>query len=212
MNVRDRIGLYGGSFDPIHVGHLAVAEDARVALGLSRVLVVPAARQPLKPLGQGAPAADRLAMVRLACADNPAFVADPVELERPPPSYTIDTVEALRTRFDEQVELWLILGADAARDLPQWHRAAELLALVQLAVVERPGVRVDFPALESALPALRGRYRRVEGPGLDISSTVLRRRVAEGRPIRYQTPDPVRAYIETNKLYVDTNTSGTSAR
>lgn len=208
----ERVGVYGGTFDPIHFGHLAVAEDARCALGLSRVIIVPAARQPLKGHAQGAGPAHRLAMARLACADNPAFAVDSSEIERPPPSYTIDTLSELRRRLGPAVELWLILGADAARDLPRWHQAARIVELARLAIVGRPGAALHPPALETALPALAGRYRLIEGPRLDISSTELRRRFAAGRPVRYQVPESVRAYVEAHGLYADDERARSAAR
>jgi nicotinate-nucleotide adenylyltransferase len=208
-----QIGVYGGSFDPIHVGHLAVAEDARAALGLQQLLIVPAARQPLKAAAvQGASPAHRLAMARLACADNPAFLVDDLELERPPPSYTVDTLRALQARCGPEAQLWFVLGADAARDLPRWHRADEIVAIARLAIVGRPGASLHLPSLEAALPGLAGRYRTIDGPRLDISSSELRRRRAAGRPIRYQVPEAVWAYIETERLYADDTSASAAAR
>lgn len=213
MPQAEQIGVYGGSFDPIHLGHLAVAEDARAALGLRQLLIVPAARQPLKAAtAQRADPAHRLAMARLACADNPAFIVDDLELERPPPSYTVDTLHALRARYGLATSIWFILGADAARDLPRWHRAAEIVALARLAIVGRPGASLHLPSLETALPGLVGRYRMIDGPRLDISSSELRRRRAAGRPIRYQVPDAVRAYIEAEGLYADDTNASAAAR
>lgn len=197
-----RLGIYGGSFDPIHLGHLAIAEEARTTLGLAGVAFVPAARQPLKGNAQGAPD-HRLSMVRLACADNPAFYADDLELRRPPPSYTVDTLVSFAHHHPAPAELWLILGADAARDLPRWRRVAEVVSLAQVAIVGRPGYTVDLPALVAAVPGLAGRYAWIDGPRLDISSTSLRARIAEGRPIRYQVPDEVRRYIAEHGLYQD---------
>jgi nicotinate-nucleotide adenylyltransferase len=203
MSQPARVGIYGGTFDPIHHGHLAIAEEARVALALSRVIVVPAARQPLKHGAQGAPPPDRLAMVRLACADNSAFTVADLELRRPPPSYTVDTLRELRDELGAATELWLILGADAARELPRWQRVDQLVALARLGIVGRPGYELDLAALEAALPALAGRYRVIEGPQLAISSSDLRRRLTLGMPIRYQVPEPVHAYIAAHNLYTD---------
>lgn len=212
MSEPERVGVYGGTFDPIHFGHLAAAEDARAALGLSRVIVVPTARQPLKGHLQGAGPAQRVTMARLACADNPAFTVDTIEIERPPPSYTVDTLAALHERLGPTVELWFILGADAARDLPRWHQVDRIVGLVRLAIVGRPGSTLHLPSLETALPALAGRYRLIEGPHLDISSTELRRRLAAGRPVRYQMPESVRAYIEAQGLYADDERTRAAAR
>jgi nicotinate-nucleotide adenylyltransferase len=206
-----RIGVYGGTFDPIHIGHLAIAEEARVALGLQRLIVVPAARQPLKDRPQGASPEQRLAMARLACADNQAFTVSEIELRRPPPSYTVDTLIALRDELGEHTELWLIVGADAAQDLPRWHHVERLGQLAHIGIVGRPGYTLDLPALETLLPALTGRLHPIEGPQLAISSSDLRRRLTLGLPVRYQVPEPVRAFIEANRLYVDDELAYTAA-
>ncbi len=194
-----RIGVLGGTFDPIHHGHLAIAEEARAALALERVLLVPAAQQPFKQGSTVTPAGHRLEMARLACRDNPAFEASPVELERPGPSYTATTLEELRARLD--AELFFIVGGDAARDLPRWRRAAELPGLAQIVIVQRPLVSFDQARLVEELPQLRGRCTILEGPSIELSSTELRARVAAGRPIRYLVPDPVAAYIAEHGLY-----------
>jgi len=197
---REQIGVFGGTFDPIHFGHLAIAEEVRAALGLSQVIFVPAAHQPLK--GRAPELSEqRLAMVRLACADNPAFRVDDLELRRPPPSYTIDTLIQLRERFGTEVELWFILGADAAQDLPRWHRIEQILALTRLAIVARPGHQCDLTALHATLPTLVGRATLIHGPRLEISSSDLRRRLAEGLPVRYQLPEAVRQFILMHQLY-----------
>lgn len=201
MGQMSRVGVYGGSFDPIHTGHLAIAEEARAVLGLTSVRVVPAARQPLKAHLQGAAADHRMAMVRIACADNPAFLPDDLELQRSPPSYTFDTLVTLRERLGPDTQLWFIMGADVAHELPRWHRISELLALTRLAIVCRPGYSLDLPALERTLPALAGRYAIIEGPRLDIASSELRHRLAGGRPVRYLIPEGVRRYIEEHGLY-----------
>lgn len=194
-----RIGVLGGTFDPIHYGHLAIAEEARAALGLDRVLLVPAAQQPFKLGSTVTPAGQRLEMVRLACLGNPAFEASPVELERPGPSYTATTLEELRARLGG--ELFFIIGGDAVRDMPRWRRAADLPVLAQIVIVQRPFVTLDVERLVNELPPLRGRYTLLDGPSIEISSTELRARVATGRPIRYLVPDPVATYIAEHHLY-----------
>lgn len=194
-----RIGVLGGTFDPIHYGHLAIAEEARVVLGLERVLLVPAAQQPFKLGSTVTPPEQRLAMVRLACQNNPAFQASPIELDRPGPSYTATTLEKLRTGLAG--ELFFIIGGDAVRDMPRWRRAAELPALARIAIVQRPLVTLDLARLIEELPQLRGRYTLLDGPSIELSSTELRARVAAGRPIRYLVPDPVVAYIAEHRLY-----------
>ncbi|MCS6938274.1 MAG: nicotinate-nucleotide adenylyltransferase [Roseiflexaceae bacterium] len=193
-----RTGILGGSFDPIHYGHLAIAEEARVVLQLSRVLIIPAGEQPLKP-GSVASPAHRLAMARLACAENPFFEVSSIEIDRPGPSYTYVTLQLLHDQgFDD---LYLILGMDSVADLPRWREVRRILDLAHIIGVSRPGVSLDLSHLSQILPGLTQRLIVIDGPRLDISSTDLRQRVAQGRPIRYQTPDAVVAYIETHQLY-----------
>jgi nicotinate-nucleotide adenylyltransferase len=194
-----RIGLFGGSFDPIHFGHLAIAEEARVTLQLDQVLFVPAARQPLKGGRHGAQPAQRLAMTQAACASNPTFEVSPIELERPGPSYSVVTLEALHVSAPG--EYFFVLGADAASDLGRWYAAERIIELAKIVVVERPGAAADREQLVRAFPRLADRMLVIEGPRLDISSTLLRQRVAAGQSIRYLTPDPVVEYISEHGLY-----------
>jgi nicotinate-nucleotide adenylyltransferase len=195
-----RIGIFGGSFDPVHFGHLAIAEEARLELNLAQVIFIPAARQPLKGYAPS-PAEQRLAMLQLACADNPAFRVDDLELRRPPPSYTSETLASLHARLGTGNELWFILGTDAADELPRWHRIATILELARLAIIARPGHTFELAALQARLPTLNARATLLEGPRLDISSSDLRRRLATGRSVRYQLPEPVRSFILQHKLY-----------
>ena len=196
-----RIGILGGTFDPIHYGHLAIAEEARVALQFERVLLIPAARQPLKQGGHAATPAQRLKMVRLACASNAAFEVSAIEIKRDGPSYTVESLRALRHQGIG--ELHFILGADAAAELYRWHAAQEIITLARIVVVGRPGVVLDRAALERGLPGVSAQMTVLEGPQLEISSTALRRRVAAGLPIRYQTPDRVVEYIAAHRLYLE---------
>ncbi len=194
-----RTGVLGGSFDPIHYGHLAVAEEVRVVLQLNRVLIIPAGEQPLKPGGNVAEPVHRLAMARLACVGNPFFEVSSIEIDRPGPSYTYVTLQLL---YDQGLDdLYLILGADSVADLPRWREVRRILELAHIVGVSRPGVSFDLAYLSQIVPGLMERLIVIDGPRLDISSTDLRRRVAQGRPIRYQTPDAVVAYIETHGLY-----------
>ncbi|MBP1465840.1 nicotinate-nucleotide adenylyltransferase [Candidatus Chloroploca sp. M-50] len=198
-----RIGVYGGSFDPIHLGHLVIAEEARDVLGLDQVLFVPAARQPFKDEVVATPH-HRLAMVRLACEDHPAFLPEPFEVERPPPSYTIATLEFLAQRYGAMATFWFILGVDAALELPRWHRFPEIARLTRFALMLRPGYPHTPQLLAHHLPATVIRTARlIEGPQLTISSRDLRQRISTGRSVRYQVPEPVRHYIEAHQLYCD---------
>jgi nicotinate-nucleotide adenylyltransferase len=194
-----RIGILGGTFDPIHYGHLAIAEEARIALQLDRVLFVPAAQQPLKRGAHIATPEQRLAMTQLACAHNDTFEVSRIELDRPGPSFTLNTLETLHAA--EIGELHFILGADALADLPRWYGVVRILQLARIIAVGRPGSAPDLTVTGQALPALSERLSVLEGPGLDISSTTLRQRIADGRPIRYQTPDAVVTYIVEHGLY-----------
>ena len=187
------IGLFGGSFDPVHHGHLIVARVALETLGLDELRFLPAREQPFKVGQHGASAADRAVMLELAIAGSPGFVVERAELDRPGPSYTVDTLEALRAR-EPAAQLTLLLGADAATELPAWHRAAELPTLARIVVFGRPG----NPVQASPLVA-----RSIEVPAVDISATEVRRRVRAGLPVRYWVPDAVAEYMVRHRLYLD---------
>jgi len=191
-----RIGLYGGTFDPIHLGHLRAAENAREELSLDLVAFVPSALPPHRsaPLSL---AEDRLAMTRLAVAPYAAFDAWDAELRRPGPSYTVETVEALvRTRAADSFVL--VVGADTWSEIPTWREPERLLALVEVAVVERPGFSTPEPA--PPFPGARG-VRRVSGPGLALSASAIRERARAGLSVRFLVPDPVADYIGERGLY-----------
>lgn len=191
-----RTGLMGGTFDPIHEGHLLAAEAAREAAGLDEVWFIPTNVPPHKPQ-PGADAQARLEMVKLAIADHPAFRAEEAELARGGVSYTADTVAALRERYPEHSFYWIV-GTDMMNDLPHWHRIEELAAQVRFVCLRRQGEESE----ESALPAfLRERLLHAPMPPIGISSTDIRDRLREGRSIRYQVPEAVRHYIERNGLY-----------
>jgi nicotinate-nucleotide adenylyltransferase len=195
-----RIGVMGGTFDPIHVGHLAIAEEAREALRLDKVLFVPAGQPPHKRAADVSAVGDRVAMVRLAIEDNPAFELSGVEADRPGPSFTADTLEALAR--DTGADLTLILSAETFVELPTWHEPARLLDAASMAVVPREGYPAPDPGwLEATFPGRADRVRYLEGPRLGLSSTAIRARVAAGRSIRYLVPPAVEAYIADHSLY-----------
>ncbi len=194
------VGILGGTFDPIHHGHLGIAEEARETLGLERVLFIPAATPPHKPGRPVSPVADRLAMVELAIAGNPAFAASDVELRRGGTSYTVDTLEALLA--DGLRQPWLILSAEALAGLATWRSPERVLDMARLAVVPRAGHDVlDTAWLEARFPGRGGRATFLPGPLLPISGSVVRRRAAVGRSVRYLVPDAVAAYIANHHLY-----------
>ena len=184
-------GVFGGSFDPVHHGHLSAADRAAEALGLGTVLFVPCAHQPLKATGPVATADQRCAMVRLAIAGHPRFLLDTCELERPAPSYTVDTLRDLRRRRPDE-RLVLIVGADAAAELPRWRAADEVARLAEIAVLTRPGV----PEVASAFVK-----HLVATPAIEVSASDIRARCLSGKSIRYVVPDAVAEYIARNHLY-----------
>lgn len=196
------VGLLGGTFDPVHHGHLAVAEEAREALGLERVWFVPASLPPHKPGRPVTPAADRLAMLRAAVAGNPALDVSEVELLRGGPSYTVDTLSELRAAG--VVDPWFILSAEALAGFPTWREPDRILELCRLAVVPRAGTEpLDAAWVEAAFPGRGDRVRFLSGPLLPISGSVVRRRAAAGRSVRYLVPDAVAAYIAAQHLYLE---------
>jgi nicotinate-nucleotide adenylyltransferase len=199
------IGIMGGTFDPIHIGHLAIAEEAREVLGLARVLFVPASVPPHRPDGAVAAAEDRATMVALAIADNEAFELSRIELDRPGPSYTSDTVELLadaERRPGHEPDLTFILSAETLHDLPTWREPERLLDAARIAVVPREGYPAPERAwLEAEFPGRLGRVDFLEGPRLGLSSTSIRARVAAGRSIRYLVPPAVARYIDDHGLY-----------
>lgn len=197
-----RLGVLGGTFDPIHFGHLLAAEAARERLRLNWVLFAPAAQPPHKQRQHVSPVAHRVAMVCLAIVDNLYFVLSTVDVDRPGPHYTLDTIRLIRQQYATGAEeTYLIIGADSLTQLPTWHEPLQLIQLCRLAVVTRPHYPVDMDALERSLPGVAERMDWVEMPALDISSSDLQRRVREGRSIRYQTPDAVVRYITEHRLY-----------
>jgi nicotinate-nucleotide adenylyltransferase len=195
-----RLGLFGGTFDPIHYGHLIVAEEIRHALALNEVLFLPAGEPPHKRGWTISPTADRVAMTRLAIADNAAFGLCLLDVERAGPSFTADTLEAL-ARQRPAAEIYFIMGEDSLAELPTWHAPERILRAARLAVALRPGVTADLSRLERALPGVTARVSLVPTPEVGIAARDLRQRVAAGRPIRYQVPPAVEAYIREHGLY-----------
>lgn len=197
-----RIGVFGGTFDPIHLGHLAAAQEAADRLALDVVEFIPAHQQPLKEHAPRVSDDERLAMVRAATADNPFFRVSTIELERPAPSYTVETLRLLRDAHGAEADLYVLLGVDAANTLDRWRGAAEILSLARLVVMSRGEVREpDWVMLEMLDRHARARIQTLAVPDIDVSSSDLRDRVVAGKPIRYQVPDAVRLLIEGQGLY-----------
>lgn len=197
-----RIGILGGSFDPPHVGHLVVAQDALDAVPLDRLLIVPAARQPLKGDGQ-TPAVHRLAMARACFEGVPQIEVDPIEIDRGGLSFMVDTVEALRGRFP-LATLHLLIGDDVVSTLPRWRDVHRLLSMVQLVVLHRTDrEQVPSAPAEWWADGQGGTARRIATRRIDLSSTEIRARVRDRRSIRGFVPDAVAAYIATTGLYLE---------
>jgi len=221
-----RLGIYGGTFNPIHVGHLRAAEDVAEALGLERVLFVPSAQPPHKaedPRDAIAPASLRLAWVRLAVEDNPRFAADPIEVERGGASYLVDTLRALQRR--EEGELVFLVGCDAFAEMGSWREPRELFRLASYAVTTRPPVRAGHLGdwlpdvvkedVEIAADGRSGRHRSaptwlrlVEIAGVDVSSSDVRSRLREGRSVRYLLPEAVRRAVLASGAYGGARSGG----
>jgi nicotinate-nucleotide adenylyltransferase len=194
------IGILGGTFDPIHHGHLVIAEEAREALGLESVLLVPAATPPHKPGRPVSGPVDRLAMVELAIADNPHFAVSRLELDRGGASYSVDTL--LELREAGILDPWFILSAEALAGFPDWRDPDRILDLCRLAVVPRGGsAPLDAAWLTARFPGREDRVAFLPGPLLPISGSVVRRRAAAGRSVRYLVPDAVARYIADHHLY-----------
>jgi nicotinate-nucleotide adenylyltransferase len=199
-----RVGIFGGTFDPIHVGHLILAEQCREQARLEQVWFIAAARPPHKQDRSLTPFGQRVDMLALAIAGHPAFRIDELEKDRPGMSYTADTLTELHRRHPEN-DFWLIIGSDCLPDLPHWHEPARIVQLAGLLVWERPGwPSWSTEKLHEALRLPRGenlRQQPVQGPLVDISSTDLRQRIMEGRSVRYLVPRAVECYIEAHRLY-----------
>jgi nicotinate-nucleotide adenylyltransferase len=200
----ERLGLFGGTFDPPHVGHLILASEARSQLSLTRVLWTVTPDPPHKQDQFITSLQHRLAMVRLAIQDNPLFEISDIELNRPGPHYTVDTIRLLAEQ-NPRAEIVPIIGGDSLNDLPTWHEPKELVyAAHWVGVMRRPGEEPDLKDLERELPGISSKVHYVDAPLLEIASREIRSRVASGRPYRYYLPNPVYEYIQQNHLYQQT--------
>jgi nicotinate-nucleotide adenylyltransferase len=199
--LHERVGLFGGTFDPPHVGHLILASEATSQLELTRVLWTVTPDPPHKQDQSITALEHRVAMVKLAIRDNPAFELSDVELNRPGPHYTIDTIRLLAQQNPE-AEIVPIIGGDSLNDLPTWHQPKEILyAAHWVGVMRRPGEETNLDALERELPGIRSKIHYVDAPLLEIASREIRERAARGRPYRYYLPGAVYEYIAGHHLY-----------
>lgn len=196
-----RVGVFGGTFDPVHVGHLIAAERATELLALDEMLFVPAGQPWFK---SGEPVTDaehRLNMVRLAVESNPRFSVSDVEVVRPGPSYTIDTLEELRAHAGEGKKLFLVLGLDALAEMHRWRSPARVFELATVVGVARPGAKFDPETLSGIFPSAAERVIMLDVPMVDVGATELRRRAEQGSSLRYLVPDSVERYIREHGLY-----------
>ncbi len=195
-----RLGLLGGTFDPPHIGHLLLAETARISLDLDQVLFLPVGDPPHKNDRGINAAAHRLAMTRLAIAGNPYFAVDTSDVDRPPPHFSYTLLPIIQAKYP-QAALWFLLGSDSLADLPQWQRPERLLKQCRLAVLERPGVALEREQLQQLLPDLAAQVDWLDGPLVKVSATMVREFAAANRSLRYLIPETVQEYIIHHALY-----------
>ncbi len=202
-----RIGIYGGTFDPVHHGHLVAASEVHATLGLDHLVFMPAGQPPHKRDQTITDAPHRVRMLEFAIAGRAQFALSTRDLAPDRPSYTADLLADLHEAWGEDHSLFFVMGEDSLRDFPKWRNPDRIAALAQLAVVTRPNVAVEIDAIIRAVPALTGRIHPVAIPQLDIASHDLRDRVAAARPIAYQVPPAVERYIRDAGIYRPSATS-----
>jgi len=196
-----RVGVLGGTFDPIHIGHLILAEEAWFQLGLDCVYLAPSGDPPHKQDRQITPVEQRLCMAELASADVDYLKVSSIDAAREGPHYTVDMVRLLRQQLGPAVEIYFLMGMDSLRDLPRWHDPVWLVENCRLVALSRPDVELDWDSLNTALPGIRNRVIILDMPELEIASHALQKRVRNGQPIRHQVPRLVEAYIYKHELY-----------
>lgn len=196
------VAIFGGTFDPIHVGHLIVAEEVRVKLGVEEIVFVPVGQPWLKADRRISSGKHRLAMIRLAIADNPHFKVSTLEIDRPGLTYTVDTVDMLRRQMGSEAKLFFLMGGDSLRELPQWKEPKRLIQLCRLVVFTRPGSRLpSMNGLEEGVPGVSDNIVIVEVPQIDVSATEVRQQVRQGDPIDELVLPAVKDYILGSGLY-----------
>ena len=206
------IGVFGGTFDPVHNGHLIVAEEARTRLNLAEIILVPAGQPQLRGSPLILSAEHRLKILRLAIADKPQFKLSTIEIERTGPSYTVDTIAELQDELGKGEELFFILGWENLARLPEWREPTRLIEMCYLVAAPRPGYpRPDLKALEILIPGISQRVMFMEKPEVDVSASAIRERVAKGLSIRHLVPELVNEYIKQHKLYLPSEEGLTTA-
>lgn len=196
-----RLGIIGGTFDPPHLGHLIISQEALIKLDLAKVIFIPAGR-PLFKDRKVTDAALRWEMLNLAISSNPDFLSSRKEIDREGPSYTVDTLKSLNREYGQKSQIYLIMGMDAFIDLERWKEPEEIIKLCHITVAARPGyMKSKVTGLEKALPSIKTRYTFIGASAVDVSSTCIRRRVKEGISIKYLVPEAVENYIKAKGLY-----------
>lgn len=196
-----RVGVFGGTFNPLHQGHLIVAEFAAETLSLDLVLFAPVGQPPHKNGRNLAAIEHRIQMIDSSITDNSRFQLSLVDVERPAPHYSVDTVKRLKAQY-EQSQLFFVMGGDALKDFPSWHRPSEIVEYCRLAVMRRPSSKPVQPDMhEAVMPGLKHSVDMIEAPPIGISSTRIREQLAAGKSVRYLVPNPVLDYIHAHRLY-----------
>ena len=198
-----RVGILGGTFDPVHYAHLALAEEARTQLDLKLVIFLPAGQPPHKLRRIITPTHHRLTMLQLALKSNPHFVISRVDVDRLGPCYTADTLVLLQRKWGPETEFYFTIGADSLLEMCTWYRPERIIELAHLAVAARSGHPFQLNRLEESMPGISQCVKEIRVPLLDISSTDLRRRLREGQSIKYYLPEDIEAYVVEHKLYQD---------
>ncbi len=203
--LQQRIGIFGGTFDPIHIGHLILAEEVHFQLGIDRVFLVPAGDPPHKQGRRLTTMNHRITMCELATADIDYISISRIDADRPGPHYTADMVRLMREQVGEDVEIFFLMGMDSLRDLPSWREAAWLIENCTLVALSRHDVKLEWAKLEDALPGVREQIIILDMPEVEIASNQIQRRVRMGQPIRHQVPRLVEHYIYKHELYPSEN-------
>lgn len=199
-----KTGILGGTFDPVHTGHIMVADVAKEELGLADVVFVPAGEPWFKAGASVLPAEHRLNMVRLAIAGKSFLKASTMEIERKGPTYSVDTMAEMRREIEDNDELFFIIGWDNLMELPRWHQPERLISLCRLVAVPRVGFPVpDLASIEASIPGISQRVIMLDKPQIDISASVIRQRVRQGRSISHLVPEAVEKYIKEHGLYLE---------
>lgn len=203
MGERQRIGVFGGTFDPIHLGHLILAEEAKVQLKLDRIYLVPAGDPPHKQERKLTPVAHRICMAELAAAEVDYLWVSRVDADRAGPHYTVDMLHLLQQALGPTVELYFLMGMDSLRDLPTWRQPMWIVQNCKLVALSRHAVDLDWEEIERTLPGLRTQLILLDMPEIEIASHTIQERVRSGGAIRHQVPRAVEAYIRKQRLYLD---------